>query len=319
MKLPTTNCISEVDQEQTSLLNQEEEKKENNQSLQIKRNFNRENKTIFDVPYPFLKWAGGKRGLLTQFDEHFPSKFNKYIEPFVGGGSIFFYLLPEKAILIDNNEELINCYKIIQTNVEALISSLKKHRYERKYFYKIRNVDRNFEVFSTWSDIERASRTIYLNKCCYNGLYRVNSKGEFNVPFGIHKNPNFCDDRNLRAVSRILRNVEIHKAGFETCLEFAEQDDFIYFDPPYQPLSVTSNFTSYTKEGFAEEAQVHLSEIYRELDTRGCKVMLSNSFNKLILRLYHGFKIVTVNAKRSINSNATKRGEVKEVLILNFY
>ena len=318
LKSPPTNYNLEFNQDQKSILHYIEGRSDESYSLLKKRNLNRKSKAIMDVPYPFLKWAGGKRGLLSQLDEYFPKEFNKYIEPFVGGGSIFFYLLPEKAILIDNNEELINCYEVIQNKIEELISSLKQHRYERKYFYRIRNVDRDSEAFNQWSSIERASRTIYLNKCCYNGLYRVNSKNEFNVPFGVHKNPNFCDARNLRAVNQILRKVKIHKAGFEACLDFAEEKDFIYFDPPYQPLSETSNFTSYTKEGFAEGAQVHLSEVFKKLDKMGCKIMLSNSYNKLILELYEGFKVMTVNAKRSINSNAAKRGEIKEVLILNY-
>jgi len=315
---PTTNCISEANESQKLILNNMDRKNDQNPILSVKRNSNRENKTIRDVPYPFLKWAGGKRSLLVQFDACFPKQFNKYIEPFVGGGSVFFYLLPEKAILMDNNDELINCYLVIQNNIEELISSLKRHRYEKKYYYKIRNVDRNPEEFSQWTNIERAARTIYLNKCCYNGLYRVNSKGEFNVPFGLQKNPNFCDERNLSAVHQLLKNVKILKSSFEKCLDFAEENDFVYFDPPYQPLSETANFTSYTKEGFTQEAQIQLSEVFRELDRKGCKIMLSNSYNKLILDLYQKFRIITVNAKRAINSIASKRGEIKEVLIVNY-
>jgi DNA adenine methylase len=318
LKSPPTNSVSGLNQEQKSLMHYVPGKDHEDSALSVKRNFNRKNKTIGDVPYPFLKWAGGKRSLLFQFDAYFPNKFNKYIEPFVGGGSVFFYLLPEKAILMDNNDELINCYLVIQNHIEELISSLKQHRYENKYFYKIRNVDRNPEEFRQWTDIERASRTIYLNKCCYNGLYRVNSKGEFNVPFGLHKNPNFCDERNLRAVHQILKNVKTFKSSFEKCLDFAEENDFLYFDPPYQPLSETANFTAYTKEGFAKEAQIQLSELFGELDRKGCKIMLSNSYNKLILELYQKFRIITVNAKRAINSIASKRGEIKEVLIVNY-
>jgi len=318
LKSPPTNSVSGLNQEQKSLLHYVPGKAGEESALSVKRNFNRKRKAIGAVPYPFLKWAGGKRSLLVQFDAYLPNKFNKYIEPFVGGGSVFFYLLPEKAILMDKNDELINCYEVIQNNVEALISSLKRHRYEKNYFYKIRNVDRNPEDFSQWTNIERASRTIYVNKCCYNGLYRVNSKGEFNVPFGLHKNPNFCDERNLKAVNQILKNVKFVKSSFEKCLDFAEENDFVYFDPPYQPLSETANFTSYTKEGFTKEAQIQLGEVFRELDRKGCKVMLSNSYNKIILELYQKFRIITVNAKRSINSDATKRGEIKEVLILNY-
>ena len=169
---------------------------------------------LLDVPHPFLKWAGGKRQLLEQFAQYFPDNYNKYIEPFVGGGAVFFYTKPNDAILIDNNAELINCYKVIQNNVSDLIKSLKKHRNEKIYFYKVRSLDRNPETFNKLSDIERASRTIFLNRCCYNGLYRVNSKGQFNVPFGKYKNPNFCNENNLKAVNKILQNISIIKETF---------------------------------------------------------------------------------------------------------
>ncbi len=283
-----------------------------------KRRINRKYKNIIGVPHPFVKWAGGKRQLLGQFDEFFPEQYNKYIEPFVGGGAVFFYLLPENAILMDNNEELINCYKVIQNNVDELICALKHYRNEKTFFYEIRNLDRNSNQFDKYSNIHRAARTIYLNRCCYNGLYRVNSTGYFNVPFGKYKNPKFCDKSNLKAVNYVLKEVVISQASFENCLEFAHQDDFIYLDPPYQPVSATANFTSYTKEGFAENAQLKLQEVYKELDRRGCKVMLSNSYNEFILNLYDGFRIITVDAKRAINSIATKRGEIKEALILNY-
>ena len=304
---------------QTSLSDFTSEKTDNENRIFLKqrRRLNKQNKTIAGIPHPFLKWAGGKRQLLKQFDKYFPEQFQTYIEPFVGGGSVFFYLLPENAILMDTNGELINCYTVIQKQVEELIRSLKKHRNEKEYFYKIRNIDRNLE-FNKWSDVERASRTIYLNRCCFNGLYRVNSKGYFNVPFGKYKNPKFCDEKNLRAVNRTLQNVEINNASFETCLNFAEEGDFIYFDPPYQPLSETAHFTSYTKEGFGKEEQLKLFEVVKELDDRGCKVMLSNSYIKFILDLYKKFKIITVKAKRAINRDGTKRGEIKEALILNY-
>ncbi len=291
---------------------------ENRNFLLQRRKINKKNKTITGTPHPFVKWAGGKRQLLKQFEKYFPKQFKTYIEPFVGGGSVFFYLLPERAILMDTNEELINCYKVIQNKVEELILSLKNHRNEKEYFYKIRNMDRNPGEFNKLSDVERASRTIYLNRCCFNGLYRVNSKGYFNVPFGKYKKPKFCDEKNLRAVNLTLKNVVILNKTFETCLNFTEEGDFIYVDPPYQPLTETAYFTSYTKEGFGEEAQLKLFEVFKELDKRGCKVMLSNSYGKFILELYKDFKIVIVKAKRAINRDATKRGEIKEVLILNF-
>ena len=283
----------------------------------INRIKNLKEKKIVDIPRPFLKWAGGKRQILSQMDHYFPNEFNRYIEPFLGGGAVFFYLLPSEAILIDINPELINTYKIIQEEVVALISSLKKHENQKKYYYKMRNIDRNPNEFSKWPDVEKASRTIFLNRCCYNGLYRVNSKGEFNVPFGKYKNPKFCDEENLLAVNKALKNVKLVHSGFERCLDFAEEGDFIYFDPPYHPLSETSSFTSYTKYDFGREEQIKLSEVFRILDQRGCYLMLSNSYNKFILDLYEDYKIITLKAKRAINSDASKRGEIREVLILN--
>ncbi|GAH67740.1 unnamed protein product, partial [marine sediment metagenome] len=244
-------------------------------------------------------------------------KFNKYIEPFVGGGAVFFYLLPEKAILIDINQELINTYKVIKNNVSELIRSLKKHKNEREYYYKIRSIDRNLEEFKKWPDIEKASRTIYMNRCCYNGLYRVNSKGQFNVPFGRYKNPKFCDEENLITVHKALKNANLINDSFEICLNFVEKGDFVYFDPPYVPISESANFTSYTKDNFGKEDQIKLFNIFKVLDERGCKVMVSNSFNEFILNLYKDYKIKILQAKRAINSDASKRGKIDEVLIVN--
>jgi len=286
--------------------------------LDIKRVQNRKAKTIVDIPKPFLKWAGGKRQLISQMDPFFPIKFNKYIEPFVGGGAIFFYLLPKRAILMDINQELINVYNVIKNNIKELINSLKKHINEQEYYYKIRNLDRDPSIYESLTNVEKASRTIYLNRCCYNGLYRVNSKGQFNVPFGRYKNPQLCDEKNLIAVHKALKNVEIVNASFEKCLDFAEKDDFIYFDPPYVPISSSSNFTSYTKDNFGREDQIKLLDVFKALDERGCKVMLSNSYNDFILDLYKGYKINILQAKRAINSDAKKRGEIRELLITNF-
>ncbi|NVM43551.1 MAG: DNA adenine methylase [Candidatus Lokiarchaeota archaeon] len=267
--------------------------------------------------HPFLKWAGGKRQLIPQMDKFFPKKYNKYIEPFIGGGAVFFYLLPENSIISDNNPDLINCYKVVKEDVEGLIESLKKHRYEKDYYYEIRSLDRDQNQYAELSDVEKASRSIYLNKSGYNGLYRVNSKGLFNVPFGRHKNPKICDEENLRKVSIVLKNVKIVLGSFEICLDFAEKDDFVYLDPPYYPLSDTALFTSYTKNSFDKSSQIKLHEVFKELDNRGCKIVLSNSYSEFILDLYKDFKIVTLKAKRNINSNSQKRGLINEVLILN--
>jgi DNA adenine methylase len=268
-------------------------------------------------PHPFLKWAGGKRQLLSQMKKSFPIHFNNYIEPFVGGGAVFFHLLPKKAILIDINEVLIDCYKMVKNDVYTLIDSLRNHKNERDYYYKIRNKDRNPKFFYEMTKLEKVSRFIYLNRCCYNGLYRVNSKGQFNVPFGRYINPNFCDETNLLAVNKALQNVELIHGSFEICLNFAKENDFIYFDPPYHPISETSSFTSYTKENFGKESQIKLFNVFKRLDERGCKLILSNSYDPFITELYSDYQIIFLNAKRAINSDATKRGIIKEVLVLN--
>jgi len=276
------------------------------------------------MPLPFLKWAGGKRQLIPQLKNYFPKKFNKYVEPFVGGGAVFFYLYREgflkykKAILIDINKEIINCYKVIKNNVIDLIESLKNHKNEKNYYYKVRDLDRNFETYNKMTTIEKASRIIYLNKCCYNGLYRVNSKGQFNVPFGRYKNPQFCDEENLIEVNKALKNVEIFHDSFENCLKFAEINDFIYLDPPYSPVSETANFTSYTKENFNVDSQEDLFQVFKNLDKQGCKLMLSNSYNDYIHELYKDYKIFTLQAKRAINCDPSKRGKISEVLVLNY-
>ncbi len=290
------------------------------ENFKLIRELNKVNKRISGIPRPFLKWAGGKRQILSQIDTSLPKDFNLYIEPFVGGGALFFYLLPEKATLIDNNPVLINTYRVIKENVEELIELLGNHKNEEKYYYKMRTADRkeDFKNCKNWSDVKKASRIIYLNRCCYNGLYRVNSKGQFNVPFGKYKNPNFCDEENLRAVNLVLQNVKIIHDSFERCLDFTNEETFLYFDPPYVPLSKTASFTSYTKENFIKEDQIKLKRLIDKLTECGCKVMLSNSYNDFILDLYKDYFIKKVSAKRAINSNASKRGEIKEVLITNY-
>lgn len=285
--------------------------------LNSRQKENRENKSITGIPYPFLKWAGGKRQLLSQIDKFIPTTFKKYIEPFVGGGALFFYLLPKNAILIDNNWELINCYMVIKKDVHQLIDCLKIHRYDKEYYYKIRALDRNTEKYNSISKTEKAARTIFLNKTGYNGLFRVNQKGFFNVPFGRYKNPKICDKKNLMAVHYALKPVKIIHNSFEHCLECAEEDDFVYLDPPYYPISDTSLFTSYTKHDFGKKAQIKLHEIVQELDHKGCRVLLSNSYSDFIINLYKGFRIEILKAKRAINSKSNRRGEIKEVLIMN--
>jgi len=269
---------------------------------------------------PFINWVGGKRSLLEKYNPLIPKDFGDYYEPFVGGGAVFFHLfstgritLDKKVILIDSNEELINCYKVIKEDVERLIKILcsVKYRNEKNNFYKIR-IEEPIDSF------ERAARTIYLNKTCFNGLYRVNSKGKFNVPFGSYKNPLICNKENLRAVSKALQSVDIKLDDFSLCINFAHKNDFIYFDPPYQPLSQTSSFTGYTKGLFRENDQERLSDVFRKLDKIGCKVMLSNSDTKFVRKLYKDFRIETVLAKRAINCKPSGRGEISELVILNY-
>jgi len=267
-------------------------------------------------PKPFVKWAGGKRQLVDILLSNVPPSFNRYFEPFVGGGALLFELQPQKAVISDINEELINAYQVIKDNVEELINSLKKHKNTKEYYYAIRAINPK-----TLTPIERASRFIYLNKTCFNGLYRENSKGQFNVPFGRYKNPKICDEENLRAVSEFLNKIEIVILNCdykETC-EMAKSGDFVYLDPPYHPISKTASFTKYNKNDFSEKDQIELSKVFKELDKKGCYVMLSNSNTEFIKRLYTGYRIQEISANRFINCKANKRGKSNiEVIITNF-
>jgi DNA adenine methylase len=271
---------------------------------------------------PFLKWAGGKQQLLAQFEEFFPKHFNRYFEPFVGGGAVLFHLwntevLPRDVFLFDSNEELINTYVIVRDKVEELIELLTVHQHNhcREYYYETRALDRQ-DVFL--SDVERAARTIYLNRTCYNGLYRVNKKGQFNVPIGSYKKPKIVREATLRSASAALQNVCIEASDFGSAVERAEAGDFFYFDPPYDPVSKTASFTSYTAGDFTEEDQKRLANVFRRLAERRCLCMLSNSYTPFILDLYQDFRVETVGATRAINSDANGRGEIKEVVVLNY-
>lgn len=278
---------------------------------------------ISEKPKPFVKWVGGKRQLLAQFKENnlYPPKgFNpetgRYFEPFTGGGAVFFDLLPKKAVLSDMNKELVTTYFVIRDNVELLIESLRQHQVNKEYFLDIRAKNP-----SELSDVEIASRFIYLNRTCFNGMYRVNKSGGFNVPYGKAANPTICDDVNLKRVSHALKNVEIHHRDYKLVLDEARKGDFIYFDPPYYPLSDTSSFTSYTAEGFLKKEQEELRDLVLELDKKGCYVMLSNSDAPFINEIYSGhqnIRIEKVMAGRAINSKASGRGKITEVLIVNY-
>ncbi len=278
---------------------------------------------IAEKPKPFVKWVGGKRQLLTQFrklnlypPERFDVKTGRYFEPFVGGGAVFFDLLPECGYLSDLNKELVTTYNVIKNDVEALINSLKKHKTDKEYFLNIRAQNPN-----TLNDLSVASRFIFLNRTCFNGMYRVNSKGGFNVPYGKYSNPLICDVENLRKVSKALQNIEIKHQDYKEILKKAKKGDFVYFDPPYYPISKTASFTSYTAESFLDKEQAELRDTVLELDKRGCYVMLSNSDTPFINDIYSGLKgirISKVEAGRAINSNGSGRGKITEVLVTNY-
>lgn len=279
-----------------------------------------------DSPKPFVKWVGGKRQLLLQFRSRNlfpPEEFNPltaiYHEPFVGGGAMFFDLKPKKAILSDMNAELVITYNVIKNDVENLIKKLNHHKSKnnKEYFLKIRAKDVN-----KLTSLDVAARFIYLNRTCFNGLFRVNSSGGFNVPYGKNKNPMICDEENLRKVSKSLRGIRIIHEDYKKVLDRAKKGDFVYFDPPYYPVNKTSSFTSYTKEAFLEKEQMELSSTFLELHNRGCYVMLSNSNTPFIRELYRNLgdkiKIKKVYATRAINSVASKRGEIKELIVINY-
>lgn len=268
---------------------------------------------------PFLKWVGGKRQLMPTIKDLVPNRYSKYYEPFIGGGALFFNLQPKNAVINDFNKELINVYQTIKDYPEDLIKDLKTHKNESEYFYKVRSIDRD-STFINLSNIKKASRVIFLNKTCYNGLYRVNSAGEFNSPFGKYKNPNIVNETTIRAVSKYLNNnnITILNTDFEESLVGIRKGAFVYFDPPYHPVSESSNFTGYVQGGFGTDEQIRLKELCDKLNERGVKFLLSNSATQYIEELYDEYTIEYVKANRSINSNAEGRGEIDEVLIRNY-
>ncbi len=276
---------------------------------------------------PFLKWAGGKGQLLAQYESFFPQEpVCGYFEPFVGSGAVFFHLqargLFERAHLSEVNAELITCYLAVRDTVGDLIGALQNHARDHAehgaaHYYAVRAWDRAPD----WASaplVRRAARLIYLNKTCYNGLWRVNRQGHFNVPMGRYKNPEIVNEARLRAASRALQGAEIAVAGFERVLERAGAGDFVYCDPPYVPLSATASFTSYAAASFGEVEQRRLAEVFAALDRQGCRVMLSNSDTPLVRQLYRAFRIETVSARRAINSASARRGAISEVVVLNY-
>jgi DNA adenine methylase len=266
---------------------------------------------------PFLKWVGGKSQLLPEIAKRIPLNYDRYFEAFTGGGAVFFYLQPNQAFLVDINEELINTYRVVRDKVDDLVSDLKQHIYDKDYYYKLRNVDRELK-YSNWSDVQKASRFIYLNKTCYNALYRVNSKNQFNTPFGRYTNPTILDEVNLRACSEVLQNVELIAGDFRIVEPSLTIKDFVYLDPPYAPLSKTAYFTGYSSNGFDENMQKSLFDFCHRLNTQGIRFMLSNSSAPLVLDLYKSFNIEFVMASRFINSQTNKRGKIPEVIVTNY-
>jgi DNA adenine methylase len=270
-----------------------------------------------DPPRPFLKWAGGKGQLLEQLRPLLPARIEgRYFEPFVGSAALFFALRPAAATLSDVNRELVDCYRAVQKRVSDVIAALQSHEYEESRYYKVRGQQP--------ADLElpvRAARTIYLNKTGYNGLYRVNRAGRFNVPFGRYTNPGFRSAEsveNLRACSRALRSASLAVRDFGEVASHARRGDFVYFDPPYVPLSDTSDFTSYVPGGFGQPEQERLAAVFAELSRAGVQAMLSNSDTPAVRELYARYRIDTVTASRSINSRATRRGKVREVVVRNY-
>jgi DNA adenine methylase len=271
---------------------------------------------------PFLKWAGGKQRLLKQYEAYFPPHFQRYVEPFVGGGAVFFHLSnsgrrPKAVLLFDKNPELINVYRVVRDSVDELLDQLAVHqrKHDRDYYYHIRHLDRSGMALS---DVEKAARTIYLNRTCYNGLYRVNGRGQFNVPMGSYKNPRIVLQNVLRASSSALQGVCLEVGEFEGAVDLGQPGDFFYFDPPYDPVSKSANFTSYTAAAFGDDDQRKLARVFAQLSEQGCYCMLSNSHTPFILELYREFRIETVQAGRAINSDAGRRGSVTEVVVLNY-
>jgi len=278
---------------------------------------------VLSEPKPFVKWAGGKRQLMSELEKNFPTKFGTYLEPFLGGGAVMFDLLTKehnlKCNVSDLNSDLVLSYVTIRDRLEKLIESLENHskNYHKDstgYYYEVRNQEPK-------NQIEKVSRLLFLNKTCFNGLYRVNSKGKFNVPLGRYTNPNIVNKENLQAVSKTLQSgkIKISCRDFSSIIKDAKKGDFVYFDPPYQPVSDTANFTSYTHRDFTEDDLERLADLANQLNSKGCNVMLSNSNSKTVKKMFSsGWKIKEIKANRAINSNSQKRTGHKEIIIKNY-
>ena len=278
---------------------------------------------MYDIN-PVVKWAGGKRQLLDELKNYMPKKYKTYYEPFIGGGALFFSIQPKNAVINDSNSELSNLYRTIRTKkpFKMLISTLDFHEsnHSEEYYYNLRNIDKNQEEYNKLTRYEKSARTLYMNKACFNGLYRVNSKGEFNVPFNGKEAVKTYDLDNLNAMHEYLFNnkIKICSKDYEKVVASAKKGDFVYFDPPYDVLEDKQSFTSYTKNDFGKKEQERLCKVFKRLSKRGVKVMLSNSNTEFIRELYKDFNIHIVKARRNINSKGNNRGEVEEVIITNY-
>lgn len=270
---------------------------------------------------PFTKWTGGKRQLLPVIRKLMPKTYNRYFEPFVGGGALFFDLAPKDAVINDFNAELINCYQQIKDNPQELIEILKVHQEynSKEYYLDLRSADRD-ERIDMMSEVQRAARILYMLRVDFNGLYRVNSKNQFNVPYGRYKNPKIVDEELISAISTYLNNnqLEIKMGDFEKAIVDVRTGDFVYFDPPYIPLSETSAFTSYTHEGFSFADQVRLRDAFKRLSDTGAYVMLSNSSSALVEELYKDFNIHYVEATRTNGAKSSSRGKISEIIVTNY-
>lgn len=264
------------------------------------------------IARPFVKWVGGKRQLVDAIRAQMPAAFGRYFEPFVGGGALFFAVRPETASISDANERLVRTYRAVRDNVESVIGMLETYPYDLAFYESMRELD-----VDSRTDAEVAAWFVYVNRAGFNGLYRVNRAGKFNVAFGRYTNPTICDAENLRACSRVLQGVDVSCYDFVDAVGPAKSGDFVYFDPPYVPLNATSSFTAYQADGFGPDAQCRLRDLAEELVERGVHVLLSNSSAPLVRDLYSGpgFEIVEVDATRAVNCRTDRRGAVKELLI----
>lgn len=280
--------------------------------------------SVEPVVKPVLKWMGGKKQILKEISKYFPADFKgTYFEPFLGGGSVLFEFSPKKAVVNDLNSELVNMYRVVKEKPDDLVALLKTFKNEKEFFLEMRSRDRDPEVFSSMSDVERAARTIYLNRTCFNGMYRVNLKGEFNVPFAYLKNPDFVREGEIKAVSDYLNKnkVEILNGNYLSALKKVKKGDFVYFDPPYDPVDEKPYFVGYVKERFGEKELAELAKRCHELHQKGAMVVVSDSATKRVKDVfskYPEFKCESVYACRWINSKGDRRGPVEEYLFRNF-